>query len=406
MGGVKPLEGPTRSGRVASAGTTRRHFLKRLAAAPVLLRGLGDEKLLGTVPFQDEGDHPLDELIGDGLGARRAVDLARLTSSDLITPNDEFFVRTGVPDGPRSASNWKIEVTGLVSSPVDIDLEKELLPAAESMGTHLIECAGNDRSGHFGLMSAAEWTGVPLTAVLERLDILPHATGVLISGVDEHRTGHPGSTPGASWIFTFEQLRAAHAFLAMSMNAQPLAPENGHPVRLVVPGWYGCCCIKWVNRIELVDESAKATEHMKEFAGRTYQDAHGPLDLLMSRRDESFGPRFAKDYRPSTVDSAALPVRVEKWRSDEELFYRVVGILWGGERTTDRLVIRFRPDAEYAPVESCHQETTRTWTLWTHTFRPAAPGRFRIQLRIDDPEISTRRLHVGYYEREVYIEEV
>lgn len=387
-------------------GLRRKPFPERMVIArPSTPTALG-KKLLGTVPFQGEGDHPLDSLIGSGLGRRRAVDLARLTPSDPTTPNEAFFVRTGSPDRLPSTENWKIETRGLVSSAVDIDLEKEVLPLAVPMGVHLIECAGNDRGGHFGLMSAAEWTGVPVSTVLERLDILPRATAVLVSGYDEHATGDPGSTPGASWIFTFEQLRAAGAFFATAMNGQPLAREHGHPVRLVVPGWYGCCCIKWVNRIELVDDRAPATEHMKEFAGRTFQDAYGRLDLLLPKRDESFGPRLAKDYRPSTVDSAALPVRVEKWITDDRLTYRVVGILWGGASTTDALVIRFRPDAEYAPVESCHQETVRTWTLWTHAWRPETPGRYRIQVRIDDPAISTRRLDVGYYERRVDIEEV
>ena len=408
---------------------TRRHFMRRWLIAGLASLGLGFKKkstprrvvseksdssaplvrsnrFLRTVPFQGEGDHPLDQFVGKGLGGRRALDLSRLRASEMITPNESFFVRTAAPEGLSPTDKWTIEVGGLVASPATIALDEEIAPTAEPMGVHLIECAGNDRDGHFGLISASEWTGVRVAKILERLEILSSATAVLISGYDEHSTGDPGSTPGASWIFTFEQLRTAGAFLATGMNGRSLLREHGHPVRLVVPGWYGCCCIKWVNRIEVVDDRAESTEHMKEFAGRTFQDAHGPLDLLLPRHDDGFGPRFAKDYQPAVIDSAALPLRVEQWMTDEELIYRVVGILWGGATPTDDLVIRFHPGEEYVPVESCQQETTQTWTFWSHTWRPEATGRYRIQLRISDPAISTRRLDVGYYEREVDIKEI
>ena len=75
------------------------------------------------------------------------------------------------------------------------------------MGTVLLECAGNQRRP-FGLMSAAQWSGVPLTEVLERLNIKAEATRVLISGFDEYSTKPHSSIPGASWVFTFAGTRA------------------------------------------------------------------------------------------------------------------------------------------------------------------------------------------------------
>ncbi len=97
---------------------------------------------------------------------------------------------------------------------------------------------------------------------------LRKATRVLVSGFDDHSQPSRSSVAGASWIFTFEQLEAAGAFLATEMNGKPLSPDHGFPVRLVVPRWYGCACIKWVNEILLVDEEAPVTSQMREFAGR------------------------------------------------------------------------------------------------------------------------------------------
>jgi hypothetical protein len=84
----------------------------------------------------------------------------------------------------------------------------------------------------------------------------------------------------------------------------------------------------------------------------------------------------------------------------------VVGIVWGGTRPTKALLIRFRPDMAYVPVERYDHQTNATWTLWTHTWRPQAPGRYLIQLSSADPGLRTRRLDRGYYARRVLVSRV
>jgi DMSO/TMAO reductase YedYZ molybdopterin-dependent catalytic subunit len=254
-----------------------------------------------------------------------------------------------------------------------------------------MECAGNHRSLQFGLISAADWAGIPLAKVLERVEPQSRAASVLISGFDGHSQASGHSEAGASWIFSQEQLESTGAFLAMEMNGEPLSPNHGFPVRLVVPGWYGCTCIKWVNAIALVDAAAPATSQMREFAERTHQTGI---------------PELARDYQPAAIDLAAMPVRVEKWRTDDQLEYRVIGLLWGGTRRTKALEIRFNPDMAYVPVEHYDHQTNATWTLWTHTWRPKAPGRYHIQLRIADTSLPTRRLDMGFYTRKITLSQV
>ena len=90
-------------------------------------------------------------------------------------------MRTRCSDRINFAQPWKIAVRGLVERPVEIGLD-ELKPLVKPMGTVLLECAGNQRRP-FGLMSAAQWSGVPLTEVLEGLNIKAEATGILIFGL-------------------------------------------------------------------------------------------------------------------------------------------------------------------------------------------------------------------------------
>ena len=77
--------------------------------------------------------------------------------------------------------------------------------------------------------------------------------------------------------------------------------------------------------------------------------------------------------------------------------------MWGGADTTDKLVIAF--DGQEAQV-SCYEHTqNRTWTVWSHAWRPGVAGRYTISLRVDDPSVPTTRLDSGWYEREVLIED-
>lgn len=397
---------------------TRRRFLETSAGAAIATwlapfehavagassTARSGERVLGKVPFVGEGAFPLDRTVGAGLGQRRALDLSTLSPETLLTPQDRFFVRTGYPGRLRPTTAWKVRVHGLVETPVEIPIER-LKREASDLGVHLLECAGNSRVAHFGFISAASWTGVPLEHVLKRAALSPRATQVLVSGFDEHSTLDPGSVPGASWIFGLDQIRASGAFLATGMNGAPLSPDHGYPLRLVVPGWYGCTAIKWVNEIALVDDDAPATDHMREYAGRTHQDPVGPRDhslVRAGRRPE--GPRLAKDFQPATLDPAALPVRVEKLNAaGGEISYRIVGILWGSRTPAHALSIRLNPDRGFVPVEDLGSGAERTWTLWSHTFQPLAPGRYRIELAVQDPAVRTRRLDMGYYAREIEI---
>jgi DMSO/TMAO reductase YedYZ molybdopterin-dependent catalytic subunit len=176
------------------------------------------------------------------------------------------------------------------------------------------------------------------------------------------------------------------------MNGAPMTPDHGAPVRLVVPGWYGCAWIKWVNEVRWVGADEPATSQMIEFAGRTHQDGR---------------PALARDYEAPAIDTSAMPIRVEQRRVNGKTEYHIVGIVWGGSTPVDQLVIRFGSRDRGTPVRVCPAPTTtRTWTLWTHRWRPADPGPYDISLRTADTTVRTRRLDLSFYIRRVSIDEI
>lgn len=348
-------------------------------------------RLLGLVDFIGEGFAPLDSIIGDGLDARQYADLSHLSEQRSVTPSARFYIRTTASPLLPDAASWKIDFEGGAIAPSSNVPIRTLRSAARPMGRHLMECAGNVRATRFGLISAADWTGVPLTSVLDQLKFPSNATSVLIAGFDEYPNQPVTSIPGASWIFAVEKLKHAGAFLATGMNGGPLTRDHGAPVRLMVPGWYGCTCIKWVNKIAPADETAAATSQMQEFAARTLQDGI---------------PELARDFQPATIDHAAMPIRVERWAVAGRPKYRVVGILWGGSQPVKELQIRFNPDEPFVPVKGLRQTRNDPWTMWSHDWRPRSPGTYSIRLAVTDPVVTARKMDAGYYVRSVEIIDV
>lgn len=261
------------------------------------------------------------------------------------------------------------------------------------MGPHPIECAGNADPNNFGLLSVAEWDGVPLADIVERMGPQPEAAAVLVTGLDDEVTESRHSVAGASWVVGLDDMRRQGAFLATGMNGGPLPPDHGAPVRLAVPGWYGCTWIKWIQEIRLVGSDAPVTSQMAEFAVRTHQAGQ---------------PALARDYDAPVIDLAATPVRVERRRVDSRLEYRIVGIAWGGTRPPDGLEIRFGSRDPWTRVDHlcAAPEAPRTWSVWTHRWRPESPGTYTIALRSSDPAVRTRRLDLFYYSRRVRIDAV
>ena len=345
---------------------------------------------MGEAAFVGESERPLEQAFNSGLDGRLYTDLSKLEPTNLVTPSEAFYVRTRYPDLLVPEARWRISVLGSPDSPIDLFLD-ELLPQAVDQGTQLMECSGNTRGASFGLLSSADWTGIRLLDAIGRFEIPAGATRLLVSGFDQHSqpSANDRSTPGASWVFSFEELEQTGAFLATELNGAPLPSDHGAPVRLVVPGWYGCTCIKWVNELRFVDEDEPATSQMREFASRTHQ---------------SGTPELVRDYLPAEIDLAALPVRVEKWLVSGAIRYRVVGVQWGGAARTDQLEIRF---GEGAWERICMTNVSQApWALWEHPWQPSATGVYAITLRAADRSIRTRRLDTGYYLREVSIDQI
>jgi DMSO/TMAO reductase YedYZ molybdopterin-dependent catalytic subunit len=321
--------------------------------------------------------------------------LSLLRGDAPITPTAQVYVRTECPAAAAAVARQKAWTIAIGGASASLSIES-LLRRARPMGTHLLECAGNNNPTNFGLMSVAAWDGVPLTDILP--DVMRTApttatpTGLLVGGIDHDGQQSKTSTPGASWILPLASLDQLGAFLAVRMNGEALPLDHGRPVRLVIPRWYGCAWIKWVHEIRLVGADEPATSQMREYAGRTHQ----------TRRYD-----LARDYTAPEIEAAAMPIRVDTWRGPLGFTYVITGIVWGGARPVERLEIRFGAQDSWKPFSVCPTPLTAAiWSLWTYRWRPDRPGQYEITLRISDTSVPQRRLDASYYLRQINIEQV
>ncbi|GJL49791.1 MAG: sulfite dehydrogenase [Nitrospirales bacterium] len=197
--------------------------------------------------------------------------------SGIITPSALHFERhhNGVP--LIAPQRHRLLVHGLVHQPMMFTVEElKRFPAQSRLA--FIECSGNSgkewngpkgstvQETH-GLTSTSEWTGVALSTVLQEAGIQPEASWVLAEGSDAAALTR--SIPLA--------MVPKDTLLCYAQNGEPLRPEQGYPLRLLIPGWEGNACVKWLRRLKLManpamtrEETSKYTDLMPDGTARQF----------------------------------------------------------------------------------------------------------------------------------------
>src|SRR4029078_8937608 len=106
-----------------------------------------------------------------------------------------------------------------------------------------------------GLTSCSEWTGVPLSLLLRECAIQPKGTWVLAEGADACKLTR--SIPIKKAL--------DDAMIVYTQNGEPLPPEQGYPLRLLVPGWEGNANVKWLRRLKVLDQPAMTREETSKY---------------------------------------------------------------------------------------------------------------------------------------------
>lgn len=300
------------------------------------------------------------------LGQRSPFERPRRESWDLssgtplndlhgtVTPSDLHFERHHSGVAMIDPDRYELVVHGMVERPTTFTLD-ELKRFPSVSRVCFIECSGNFRRNipeespprHFaGLMSQSEWTGVPLATLFREVGVRPEASWFLAEGMDAARVARSIPVEKA-W---------EDALVAYAQNGEAIRPENGYPVRLVLPGWDGNTNIKWLRRLEVADEPFMTRW---ETARYTVAFRDGRARQFM----------FAMDAR-SVITSPAYPERVEPG------WIEIRGLAWSGRGRIARAEVSFDEG------ESWHAADLQEPVL------PKAHTRFRYLWRWDGGEAT------------------
>jgi len=252
--------------RAKAAGLSRRRFLEVLTAAgagAAVVTGIGPQAVRAQTPTPAPSDlvvKPTPAEYFYELGSNREMRWESMYSRGYVVPNELFFIRNHSRTARGiDAASWRLRVEGTgVATPREFTYD-EILAFPSVTVTRFVECAGNGRSffeapygkkaaggqWKFGAIGVAEWTGVPLHEVLDRVGLRHTAQDVMPEGLDELKVRR--SMPVTKAL-------ADDTLLVYAMNGQILPPDHGFPVRMLVPGWVGVANIKWLGRIEVSDK--------------------------------------------------------------------------------------------------------------------------------------------------------
>ena len=193
---------------------------------------------------------------------------------------------------------------------------------------HFIECSGNGLTewnkptlktvqGTHGLLSTSEWTGVQFATIAREVGLKDGAAWVLAEGADAAVMTR--SIPLEKML--------KDALLAYGQNGEAMRPEQGYPLRLLLPGYEGNTHIKWLRRLEVSDKPFMTREETSKYTDLLADGKGAPVQLrdggevghhLPVRRDEAAGPGLLRDPGPGVVRTRARAVgrRLGRRRQD------------------------------------------------------------------------------------------
>jgi sulfane dehydrogenase subunit SoxC len=287
-----------------------------------------------------------------------------------------LLVHYDIPD--VDPATWRLTVDGAVDRPVSLDLS-DLRARPSTTLRVTIECAGNGRARLLPrpisqpwlveAVGTAEWTGVPLTALLADCGPGPDALEVVFTGADH------GTERGVEQDYQrgmgLDDVVAGELLLAYEMNGQPLPPQHGAPLRLVAPGWYGMAHVKWLQRIEVTRTSFDGFQNTTAYRIKQGDEQGDPVERIRPRA--LVAPPGFPDFmtRERVVDAGLQVLR---------------GRAWSGYAPVTRVEVSVDSGATWADAELEQGQERWAWLGWSYRWNAQLAERTEILCRATDAD--------------------
>jgi sulfane dehydrogenase subunit SoxC len=239
-------------------------------------------------------------------------------SRGILTPSSLHYERhhAGIPN--IDPARHRLVIEGMVQRPLVLTVDEiRRLPSLSRI--LLVECGGNSGSEwaaataatvqrSHGLASCSEWTGVSLRLLLDEAGVQPGASWIVAEGADAGR--YQRSIP--------LEKAMDDMILAYGQNGEAIRPEQGYPLRLLVPGWEGATHVKWLQRLVVVDQPYQSRDETSRYT-----------DLMPDGKARQFTFRMeAKSVITYPSGGQSLP---------GPGIYELTGLAWSGRGKVDHV---------------------------------------------------------------------
>jgi DMSO/TMAO reductase YedYZ molybdopterin-dependent catalytic subunit len=293
-----------------------------------------------------------------------------------LTPTELFYKRSHFLAPKLELASYQLRVDGAVKNPTSLSY-KQLRDMPSETRVATLECAGNSRvflvpqvSGaqwELGAVGNAEWTGVPLAALLERVGLEEDACEIVLEGADRGRpTEAPVPPDPISYARSLPRDKAIQreVLIAYQMNGRDLPLQHGYPVRAVVPGHYGMASVKWLTHIQAVREPFRGYWQTSDYGYWDYLDGNPVRRALgkMKLKSEIIRPRVYETLVPNQR-------------------YTVFGVAWG-ETDVTGLSVSTDGGESWAEAEFLDPVQRYAWRRWKFDWlTPKKLGRYTLLAR-------------------------
>jgi DMSO/TMAO reductase YedYZ molybdopterin-dependent catalytic subunit len=274
-------------------------------------------------------------------------------------------------------NEWALTVGGHVRHPLQLSLEElKARPAATIAVT--LECAGNGRArlsprplSQPWLMEAvgtAEWTGTPLGPLLDEAGLIGQGGDVVFTGLDRGIQGDVEQQYERS--LPLAECRRDEILLAYAVNGQPLPPQHGFPLRLIVPGWYGMAHVKWLRSITVLGSGFDGYQQATAYHYRRSDDDPGvPVTRMLPRA--LMVPPGIPDFM-SRVRFVAPSRRVLSGRA------------WSGCAPVTKVEVSADGGLSWAEADLGDPPSAFAWRPWSYEWDATKPGEYELTVRATD----------------------
>ena len=284
---------------------------------------------------------------------------------------DQFFTTQHYGHPTVDLAGYHLKVTGMVTSPQTLSIDELKKFGARELVVGF-ECSGNSPRLMQGFAGNGKWTGVPLRVVLDKAGVSRDAREFVFFGADkgpeeiEWRTQKFNVEQQFGRSLNREQALSGEPFLAWALNGQPLTVNQGSPLRLLVPGWYGVANVKWLSNIHV-----QAETYMGKFQTRWYRTL---------REENIGGVTMPKETGVSKMRLKSVIARV----TTNGTSYKVTGYVLNDGSPIRSVEVKVDDGQWQKATLDPSTPAKYSWKLFNYEWTGAAAGEHTLVSRVTD----------------------